>query len=87
MYQHAMNGGVLVARLQFPHPGILDPAANPAARAMHETALKAHADHSTALAEIKANREHTRGPVLAWSSQPHATDRHRGHGSPSRAAH
>jgi hypothetical protein len=67
-----MNGGVLVARPQFPHPGDLDPAANPAARTIHETALKAHADHS-ALAEIKAamleslgeaNREHIRDPVL-----------------------
>jgi hypothetical protein len=54
-------------------PPILGPAANPAARNMHETALKAHADHSTALTEIKAamleslgeaNREHTRDPAL-----------------------
>ena len=50
----AMNNGVLAPRPTFPHPGDLDPAANPAARAIHETALKAHADHTTALAEIKA---------------------------------
>ena len=69
----AINGGVVTARPQFPHPGPLDPAANPAARTIHDTALKAHADHTTALAEIKAaileslgeaNCEHIRDPVL-----------------------
>ena len=69
----ALNGGVLVARPTFPHPGALDPAANPAAREIHKTALTAHGDHSTALAEIKAdmlesigatNREHMREPVV-----------------------
>ena len=69
----ALNNNVATPRPTFPNPGALDPAANPAAREIHKTALTAYGDHSTALAEIKAdmlesigeaNREHIRDPIV-----------------------
>jgi hypothetical protein len=70
-----LNNNVATPRPTFPNPGALDPAANPAAREIHKTALTAflHGDHFTALAEIKAdmlasigeaNREHMRDPIV-----------------------
>jgi hypothetical protein len=69
----ALNNNVATPRPTFPNPGALDPAANPAAREIHKTALTAYGDHSTALVEIKAdvlasigeaNREHTHDPIV-----------------------